>query len=544
MPQLFNSKNERSFRRQLSWFLFFRVLVLSLFLGGTIVYQLRNGSGRLQTVLPYLYGIVGLTYLQAFLSAILLPRIHRARLFIQTQIVWDLIVSCLLIYLTGGIESPFSFLFIFSILSAAVFLSRREVLFVASASSIIYGSLLDLQFYQFLPLAPGVEFPLQINGTDVFFAVFINVIAFFITALLSVTLLERLRYSEQELEKREIDFEELEDLNRTILANISSGMMIINSQGRIRSFNTAATRITGYSLEEVYNRDVREIFSNFKAFEGGAFTTVRRGEGRFLDRKRVSRTLGYSSTLIRDPQEKTIGLLFTFQDLTALKEMEEQLKRSDRLAAVGRLASGMAHEIRNPLASISGSIQLLMEGQNVTPEDRRLMKIVVKEAERLSKLLTDFLTYARPRPPQKELFNLSQLLDELIRMVSLDPRFSKIDLIKKYPASFMVRADSQQLHQAFWNLMINAADVMPAGGTLSIGLDENADELWLEDSGPGIPEDIRDKIFDPFFTTKEKGSGLGLATVYSIIEAHGGDIDVREGLKGGTRFVIRLSRGK
>ena len=544
MAQFFNEKNGRSFRRQLSWFLFFRVLVISLFLGGTIVYQLRSGSGRLQTVLPYLYGVVGLTYLQAFLSAILLPRIKRTRLFIQSQIVWDLIVSCLLIYLTGGIESPFSFLFIFSILSAAIFLSRREVLFVASASSIIYGSLLDLQYYHFLPLAPGAVSPIQNNGTDVFFAVFINVIAFFLTALLSGTLLERLRHSEQELEKREIDFEELEDLNRTILANISSGMMIINDQGRIRSFNTAATKITGYSLEEVYNRDVREIFSNFKAFEGGEFTTVRRGEGRFLDRHEAWRTLGYSSTLIRDPQEKTIGLLFTFQDLTALKEMEEQLKRNDRLAAVGRLASGMAHEIRNPLASISGSIQLLMEGQNVTPEDRRLMTIVVKEADRLSKLLTDFLTYARPRPPKRETFNLSQLLDELIRMVHLDPRFSKIKLMKEYSTDFQLRADPQQLHQALWNLMINAADVMLGGGTLKVGLDSKTGDLWIEDTGPGVPVDIRDKIFDPFFTTKEKGSGLGLATVYSIIDAHGGDIDVRDGAGGGTRFVLRLPNGK
>ena len=231
---------------------------------------------------------------------------------------------------------------------------------------------------------------------------------------------------------------------------------------------------------------------------------------------------------------------FSFQDLTRVKEMEDKLKRSDRLAAVGQMASGMAHEIRNPLASISGSVQLLMEEGKFADEETHLMKIILREADRLSRLLTDFLVFARPAPPNNSQVDVAAMLDDLAEMVAADTRFSQVRIQKAYPRTCLMLVDGQQLRQALWNLVINAAEAISGAGKICLGIDQPTATIFVEDSGSGIPEDIRGKIFDPFFTTKDKGSGLGLATVYTIVEQHGGCVDIRDVKDGGTRLIIHL----
>lgn len=318
-------------------------------------------------------------------------------MWLRWQICWDLLFATALIFLAGGIASHLSFLYIFIIFSVSIFLSRREVFIAASAAAILYGGLLDLQYYSMLPVVSTFS-SIAVSSQEIFYDIFINVIVFYLIAFLSSLLAERLRHSEQALKKREIDFEELENLNQIILENIPSGLIIINNCGRIRSFNSGAAAITGYALEGIYNRSIAELFPDMIVLEGGDFKTVARGETRLVDSLGGQRPVGFTSSVVRDVSGETLGLLITFQDLTLLKEMENQLKRADRLAAVGQLAAGMAHEIRNPLASISGSVQLLMEGETLEPEDRCLMGIVVREAERLNALLTDFLVFARPSP--------------------------------------------------------------------------------------------------------------------------------------------------
>jgi len=532
-------------RRQIAWLLFCRILVTALFLGGTLVYHVRGGSENGHAAHSFLYLLFTLTFIHALASGAILTRLKRPRLFLHGQFSWDLIFCALLIYLSGGIDSLFSFLFILVILAASAFLPRRDVFFVASAAAILYGSLLDLQYYHYLPFLNGVVFSDSIDARDVFFAVFVNVSAFFLTALLSGLLAERLRRSEQALEKRKIDLGELETLNRAILANTPSGLLIINQQGKVRSFNSAATRITGLSLQEVYNRNVCEIFPSLPLMREGEFLVFPRGEGSFTDNRGVDHVLGYATSLLKGSEDNIIGLLVTFQDLTQLKQMEEELKRTDKLAAVGRLASGMAHEIRNPLASISGSVQLLMEGENVSEDDRRLMGIVVKEADRLSGLLSDFLVFARPAKPRREMTEIDSLVNDIVDMASCDRRFTKIQIQKSCSEAFWMEADPQQLHQAIWNLVINAAEAMEEkGGTLCVGTNAEAHEVFVEDTGKGIPQTIRNQIFDPFFTTKDRGTGLGLATVHSIVDAHGGYVSVTPVFPHGTRFTVCLARNR
>lgn len=527
---------------QISWYLFFRVLVIALFFGGTIVYHLRGGMGSFHPVLALLYFLFGISFFQALLSAFLLFRIQKIKWLLQIQIVWDLLIATLMIYLTGGVNSHFSFLFILVITCASIFLGRQEIFVVASASVILYGSLLDLQYYGYLPLIKGLDFPLQVDGREVFYAVFIHCTAFLSTAFLSYQLVEKLRRSEQALHKRQIDYRELENLNNAILVNITSGLMILDSAGNIQSFNHSAERITGYSLEDVFGRHFQELFSGMVAFKGDSFHITEREECTFIDQKDESRIIGYRTSLLQNGVAETLGLLISFQDLTQIKEMEERLKRSDRLAAVGQLASGMAHEIRNPLASISGSVQLLMEEGRFSEDEAHLMKIVLREADRLNKLLSDFLAFARPAPLRHGEVDIASMLDELADMVAADKRFTAIRILKEYSSCCRIALDGRQLRQALWNLVINAAEAICGGGTIRLGIDRKAGTIFVEDSGPGIPREIRAKVFDPFFTTKEKGTGLGLATVYSIVEQHGGSIDIREGKGGGTRLIIHLSQ--
>jgi two-component system sensor histidine kinase PilS (NtrC family) len=528
-----------SLRKLLNWYLALRIIVICFFLGGSIAYQLREAEWVESSIARYLVYLTVIAILQTTVSSLLLPRLSRFRHFINAQLCWDLLFALLVIHITGGINSLYSFLLILVIIAASVFCPRRQLIVVASAAAILYGSFLDLQYYGYLPMFSGAQYPTDLQGYDVFYAVFLHVGAFFLTALLSGTLADRLRVSEAAREQREVDFSDLEHLNQAILKNINSGLMIISPQGRIRSFNAAASKITGYRLEEVYNRPIEALFPEFDHLDLSGATRIERGETRYRkDGKEL--ILGYSASKVFDQQQQNLGLLIAFQDLTEYKTLEEQLQQADRLAAVGRLASGMAHEIRNPLASISGSVQLLMEDKNISDENRRLMGIVVKEAERLSLLLSDFLDFAKPAPLSLEPVNIAHLLDELIELLVAGGRYQQVKIEKDYGDKEVLNIDWQKMRQAFWDLLINAAEAALPNGEIKITLEIAQGIIVIEDSGQGIAKDIRDKIFEPFFTTKEKGTGLGLANVYANIEAHGGHILVEQGKKGGARFVISL----
>jgi len=537
-----NNTNESEIpsRQQLNWYLFFRVFFITLFLGGTIVYQFSGAATPTLASLPFFYLLIGVSYLHALVSFLVLPFIRRIHLFTQSQIAWDLLLCFLILYATGAKNSPFSFIFIFIIISASVFFSVKEVVIVAAAAAILFGSLVDLQFYGSLPHWHGWEAFAPLEGGEAFYSVFVHVVAFFLTALLSGALSERWRRSERALQAREIDFQELETFNQVILSNINSGLMIVNQQGRIRSFNTGASQITGYALEDIYNKPVWEMFPEVRAFRDGEFNLLSRAEAFVKDKSGKVRVLGYATKSLYNSAEELLGLLITFQDLTRVKEMEGQLKRSDRLAAIGRLSASIAHEIRNPLAAISGSVQLLSEDTGVDQEGKRLMQIVVKEADRLSRLLSNFLSYARPKTPELHDVNVSLLLDDVLKMTNNDSRFAALEFCCKYPPEIVKRVDRDQIKQAIWDLLINAVEATSGRGTIWIGLHPQDGSLYVEDDGPGIPEDIRDRAFEPFFTTKTTGTGMGLATVYSIIEAHHGSIEILEGARGGAHFRIFL----
>ena len=521
--------------RSLTWYLVFRTAVITLLLGGAAVFYLKGTVHR--SVIPPLFGLIGVTYAQALVSALLLKKIKRTELFAQMQIAWDLLFVTVLIILTGGVESVFPFAYLLVIISTSFLLSRRLTVLAAACAVILFGGVLDLQYFDYLQL---FNLNRSVPSGTFFSALFVHAVAFFLTAVLSGTLADRWRRSEAQLQLKNIDFAELEKMNRTILAHINSGLMLVNPQGRIRSFNRAAAEITDLSLQEVYDQSVTRFFPELEIGSELADALKNRAEGLFRKNSGEELILGYATTPAHGSRGEDLGVLVTFQDLTQLKKIEDDLKRADRLAAVGRLAAAMAHEVRNPLASISGSVQMLMEAQHVPPEDQRLMGIVVSEADRLSALLTDFLNFARPKPPVKESVDIEGVFQELVAMLKGDSRFSQLEIAVECPTGYCIALDRSQIFQVLWDLAINAAEALDGPGRLVFRVPPRAAEIVVDDDGPGIADDARERIFEPFFSTKEKGTGLGLASVYSVMEAHAGSVDIARSDFGGARFILKF----
>jgi two-component system sensor histidine kinase PilS (NtrC family) len=411
--------------------------------------------------------------------------------------------------------------------------------------------MLDLHYFGKLSFSWLSSTSIQQTGSfSLLYTIFVNIVAFYLTAVLSGYLAERVRSSESALQEKVIDYEELERLNSAIVHNLYSGLLTVTPEGRIRAFNRHAEELTGLPLKAVYDRPLADVIPGFAPLlqqsDGIASDEIQfvTSTGEVLD-------FGYRAVPLADKNGERIGTIVHFKDLTVVKRMAEQLKRADRLAAIGGVAARMAHEIRNPLASISGSVQLIAQGGRIAESDRRLVDIVLRETDRLNGLIEEFLGYARPEELQKGAVNLRKLLGELDLLILTDPRFLSMKLSIDCPDSLCVVADHRQLQQVFWNLLLNAAEAMTENGRLQVACFREdrihphpnaagAIRIEVRDNGCGIDGQQLKSLFEPFYTTKPGGSGLGLATVYRIIEAHGGRITVESEPGQGTVFCLLL----
>jgi two-component system sensor histidine kinase PilS (NtrC family) len=538
-------------KKRLVRFVLARVVVVSLFLISTAILDTSQPDGIITPALTGLTRLVVATYLISILSLVLLyatSRLHRAITYLL--IVWDLGFVTLLLLLTGGIASPYSFLYLLSIISASMLLSRREALYSASLCAILYGAIMDLHYFGRLSsIGLPPEASHQVDPGTLFVIIFVNIVAFLLTAVLTSYLVDRLRASETALRKQEIDFEELERLNTSIVSNLSSGLLTVNEEGRIRAFNPYAERLTGCFQKDVYGQPLSEVIPAFAPLLDSLFGPSQ-DEIEYTNRQGKTFVFGFKSVPIPDKEGATVGAIIDFQDLTLVKKMKAELERADRLAAIGELSARIAHEIRNPLAAISGSVQLIAGGKNIDPQDKVLLDIVLRETERLNTLIKDFLAYARPTQPVKTKIRLAWLLGELKTLFTADQRFSGITIHEECPDELIIFVDGDQFRQVFWNLFVNAAEAMGGTGTITFravvpggGPEPKAGYpvlLTVADTGAGMAEEELARLFEPFHSTKPGGSGLGLAMVYRIIEAHGGRIRATSAPGTGTEFTISL----
>jgi two-component system sensor histidine kinase PilS (NtrC family) len=561
--------SKEDFQRRLQWLMLCRVMVASFFLGVAIIAQLQRSESYLVPYLIYLYGLTAGVFVLTCIYALIISRVINLRLFCYAQIMMDIFLITALLFITGGINSIFPFMYSISIISASILLYRPGSLLIATWASFCYSLLLSFEHF-------GIIHPLQISAfiargyaeDPLAYPVVVNITAFYLVALLSSFISEQARKSRVLLNEQQIDIRTLEALNENIIQSITSGLLTLDRESRIITFNRAAEQITGFSPSQVLQRPIAEFFGDsimachITGTQRDGRIPVRfetpftRADGRILQ-------LGISSSILKDGAGQEIGNILVFQDLTLLKEMEEYVKRMDRLAAIGRLAAGIAHEVRNPLASIRGSVQVLQKNLSLSDNDKRLMDIALRESDNLNALISNFIQFARPNTQKKEQIQFKTLVEETLQLFqnSAECR-DTITLIQDISEEVCFEADLQQFKQVLWNLLINAAQAINADrgeititaqyvtGGFAAARDFNNPapedgaksqvEIMVKDTGCGIPENERDKIFEPFYTTKERGTGLGLSIVYRIIEEHGGTIAVKSTPKQGACFTIHL----
>ncbi|MFQ5329670.1 MAG: ATP-binding protein [Thermodesulfobacteriota bacterium] len=518
-----------------------RVIFAILFLGITAWFQVKAASWP--NLYPLYVIIIGICLL-TILYARMLHWLKRLAPFAHWQALFDILLVTAIVYVTGGVESFLFPLYFLVIISASIILGRRGGFYAASVSSICYGLLMDLDFYRLLPQGYKVISSSVIYAwDDLLTTIATNILAFFVVAYLTGYLSERLLQVEEQLKEREIDVKRLEALNKHIVENINSGILTLDKAGRITSFNKTAERLTGYPLKDVYQKRVEDIFPSLMES-----STAEEGDKVSFREERSFRRADWGELLlgfsVSDADDVDVDKIVIFQDLTRMREMEEQLKRDEKLKALGGLAAGMAHEIRNPLASMSGSIQVLEDGLSYEDRDnRRLMDIVLREAARLNDIITNFLVFARPASGAMEVVDLKGLVKDILDVFRNSPVGSGVTISLEVADGLLVEADARQLRQVFWNLFLNGAQAMSGGGKLEIASragDGAMAEITVSDSGDGVSPDDLERIFDPFYSTRESGTGLGLALVHRVVESHGGSIKVSSSQGEGSTFTLTL----
>ncbi len=522
------------------------VVVTTLLLAALIIqYTIRE-------VLPidYLYVAAGATYALTLLYIGLAFSLPSRTLNLAIQTGGDLFVETLLVYFTGGLDSPFSFLYLVSVITASMLLYRRGGLLAASAASILYGVLVDLMYYGILPMPEQSMFlPTGWTGSRLYFNMAANFSGFYATALLTSYLSEQLQRTSKELDANRQNLAELRALNQNVVESIPSGLITLTSFGSASFINPAGAAILRAEPMSFLGRHISELGFFTKeqwasARDDLAKGAVVRQEVERVDDSGNSRSIGFAVSPLLTLDGTFSGYTLIFQDLTDVKKLEAEVRLKDRMAAVGELSAGIAHEIRNPLAAIAGSVQMLKKSQSLTPQEQRLMSIVLKESERLNKSISDFLRFVRPQEKRTVAFDVAASLSETLDLLENSPELHENHEIRREiaPPSFELAGDADQIRQVFWNLARNAVAAMPHGGVLTVRttIDDDAYHIIFSDSGRGMSHADLQRLFQPFRTNFPSGTGLGMAISYRIVQAHGGRIDVTSREGEGTAIVVSL----
>ena len=462
------------------------------------------------------------------------------------QILGDLFVVTALVWISGGPDSSFTFLYLAAVAAGAILLGRRGGLSAAGLAAIFYTVLVDLMYWGVLP---SVEGPRHWGVASLVGNVALNVAAFAGTAILVSASSEKLREARRDVERRKAELARLQALHASVLSSMSSGVLTTDLEGLVTYANRAASELLDLPAVDLVGKPVPAL----GLVDAGAWEQIRSTSDEILRFEAVRPTrgveafFGISASTLRDADGRGTGRILIFQNLTRLKRLEGEVRLKEKLAAVGELAAGIAHEIRNPLASISGSVQVLKGMVAPGSSELKLMDIVVTESQRLSRVLEDFLRYVRPRERAVEPVDAPAALRDVLTLLAhsdeISPRHT-IDFDLDPPVA-VLPADPGQLRQIFWNVARNAVAAMPAGGRLAVST-RLRDGYWtvrFVDEGRGMTSEERDRLFTPFAHSFPGGTGLGLAIVYRIVEEHGGRIDVETEPQRGTTVTISLPAG-
>jgi two-component system sensor histidine kinase PilS (NtrC family) len=514
-----------------------------------------------------LFATVALAFGATAISGTLVRSVQKIGLFGAVQIAIDVAIATSLVHFSGGDESVFVFLYVLVTFYAALLFERWGAFGAATLSAVCYGAVLLGATGR--PGTADESSPLV--ALSAIWAVHMG--ALYLVGALASVLSRDLHRAGEALDRNAYDLFRLRSLHERTVESIMSGLLTTDLNGRVKSFNRQAEQITGISVGSALELNVESLLPGVSRVMqrdlARASYESSRSRMPYRNDRGEETHLGLTGSILRDAEGTAVGHVVIFQDVTAVVAMEAQLRQSERLAAVGEMSAKMAHEIRNPLAAISGAVQILRKSvpeQESASESGRLMDIVVREADRLSGLIQDFLRYARPRPPQLEPTDLGALARDVLELFeSARPESVRVSI---ETAELIAVVDRGQLEQVLWNLFLNGVQAMPDGGELSVTVAERtapqgresarrnegegegsaADrrqrsrwaEICVADTGVGIAPEIQELMFEPFFTTKKEGSGLGLSTVHRIVEGLGGAMRVSSRPGRGTRFWVQL----
>ena len=544
--------SEPGLRRQVVRLMFGRAIIGTILLGSAIFMQITAPGSF--AVNPFFF-LIGLTYALTIIYAGTLRYVDRLRWIVDLQLGVDAVIVSAFIYFTGGITSYFTSLYFLPVLAASTIQLRRGGLLIATLSAVLYGGLVAAQYLAASGLSTdpwlisaAVVLP---PGTVARYTAALNVFGFFAVALLAGSLANSLRSAGMQLEQASSEIADLQALNQHVIDSLPSGLATTDRSQRILTFNRGAEAITGVPFRVAVGRPIVEVLQLPPAVMATiqndlSVKGARRHEYKYRPSDgRGDLEIGLTATHLETPGGRA-GLLFTFQDVTVIKKLERDVAIQQRLAAVGEMAAGIAHEIRNPLASMSGSIQILRQELPLSTEQEQLMDIVLRESERLNTTIRSFLAYARPQRFQIARFDVRRALNDtaLLLRNSAELREGHEIAIDLPPSELWYEADEGQIKQIVWNLATNGLRAMPEGGTLHLagGIEPASGGvvLTVRDEGIGIPAEELDSLFQPFHGSFAKGSGLGLAIVHRIVADYSGEIRVSSQPGAGTTVSVRL----
>ena len=544
---------QASLRQRLLGHIAIRLAVATVLLGLALLVQLR-APGTLP-INPF-FILIGVTYAVSLGSLWSIGVVDRVPWLIDVHFAIDTVLISAAVVLSGGVESLFTTLFVLPIVAASSVQWRRGGLQLALLSAILF---IGIVLGQYLYASGNLDLPFHlVLSTDLppvnvaQYTVALNVFGFFAVALLAGSLAERARRGEVQLEQATETIADLQAFNQHVLDNLVTGLATANAENRLLTFNRAAMHITGRAGRSPIGQPAAEVLQLVDAFTTTIATDLlharsrrhdnqlRRPDGSVID-------IGLSVATLPLPNGSR-GYVYTFQDVTQVKRAEHRARLQQRLVAVGEMAAGIAHEIRNPLASISGSMQMLRQELPMSADQAQLMDIVLRESERLNQTIKSFLAYARPQRFDVQRLDLRPMLQETALLLRNSTEVGDRHAIALRPSAHeaVVDADEGQIRQIIWNLATNGLRAMRDGGTLTLGTDEEVEGghrytvLVVEDEGVGIAAEDVDLIFQPFRGSFGQGTGLGLSIVHRIVTDYGGRIDVRPRAAGGTMFRVSV----
>lgn len=541
---------ERTLRQRLAAHIAVRLVVATVLLGSALVVQLRDPGAW--AVNPFFF-LIGLTYTVSLGFIGSLRFVDRWPWLTDVHFAIDAVIISAAIMLTGGVDSLFTILYMLPIVAAASVQFRRGGLQLATLSSILFIGLVLLQY---LYTADHIDVPFTLPVTALppvnvaQYTVALNIFGFFAVAFLSGSLAERARHGEAQLEQATEEIADLQAFNQYVLDNLLSGLATADGRDRLLTFNRSAMMITGRTGALPLGEPAGAVLQLPEAFAATvsqdlARVRSKRTDYRFRRPDGQSIDLGVSVAALPLP-DGSRGYLYTFQDVTDVKRFEHSARLQQRLAAVGEMAAGIAHEIRNPLASMSGSMQMLKQELPLSTDQAQLMDIVLRESERLNQTIKSFLAYARPQRFQVQRIDLRLMVQETAMLLRNSTEVEERHTIEvSLPeAPVLIDADEGQVRQIIWNLATNGLRAMPERGALALSAceepsgEQRTAVLLIEDEGVGIAPDDVEAIFQPFRGSFGKGTGLGLAIVHRIVSDYGGHIEVRARAGRGTTFRV------